>query len=117
MELTIDIEKHKCNVGEIAVLKLCGQINQENVPILEHAVNKVYSQGIVRLILDLENVTGMTSSGFGLLINFTQHPNAQKGICLINVMDKFRTLFDLLGLSDRLPIFPNKQKAIEHLDK
>lgn len=113
MELTIDTEKVKRSSGNIAILKIRGQINQDNVYSLENAVQNIYDGGIGRLILDLEDVSGMTSSAFGLLISFTQHPNAQSGICLINVENRFKTLFDLLGLSDRMHIMESKQKAIE----
>lgn len=113
MELVIETEKIKRGTATIAILKLRGQINQDNVPTLESAVQNIYNSGIGRLILDLEDVAGMTSSAFGLLISFTQHPNAQSGICLINVENKFKTLFDLLGLRDRMHIIETKQKALE----
>ncbi|HNZ67206.1 MAG TPA: hypothetical protein PKM32_07530, partial [Planctomycetota bacterium] len=61
---------------------------------------------------DLENVYSITSSGLGLLINFIQHPNASLGIRLIHVQSKFKVLFDLLGMGDRLKIFPDKEAAL-----
>ncbi len=114
MELTIEKEKIQRNNATIVILKINGQINQDNVPILENEVQNIYEDGIGRLILDLQKVTGMTSSGFGLLINITQHPNAQSGICLINVVDKFKTLFDLLGLGEKIHIMDSRQKALEY---
>ena len=88
-------------------------LKQENLVVLDNTVNNLYDDdGIEYLILDIEKVTSISSSGLGLLINLTQLPGAQNGIRLINVQNKFKVLFELLGLGDKLKIIDTKETAV-----
>jgi len=117
MELVVETEKYtQDKSGEIVLLKLRGDFNQENLHIIEQAVEKVYEQNICKLIFDFEHVSSITSSGLGLLINFIQDPHTQDGIRLINMTSKLRILFDLLGLEDKLKIMDSKEEAMSSWD-
>ncbi|BBM84024.1 STAS domain-containing protein [Candidatus Uabimicrobium amorphum] len=114
MEFTIDTEYYQQDgVGEIALLQLCGPIDQKSVPIFEAEIQELFKNDICRFVLDLSNTKYLNSSGLGLLINIAHKVNVVGGgIRLVNVAEKFRVLFDMLGLDSSLPIYENRDVAL-----
>merc|ERR1711976_34300 len=114
MEFTIDTEYFQQDgVGEIALLQLCGPIDQKSVPIFEAEIQELFKNDICRFVLDLSNPKYLNSSGLGLLINIAHKVNVVGGgIRLVNVAEKFRVLFDMLGLDSSLPIYENRDVAL-----
>ncbi len=114
MELTIHSETHhRPGVGDIVALKPCGPIDQKSVQSLEATVLDFYRKGICRLILDLSETKYLNSTGLGLLINIAHRVNVVGGgVRLINVAEKFKVLFDMLGLESCLPIIGNYETAL-----
>lgn len=115
MEFTIDTEYYdQDNVGEIALLQLCGPVDQKSVPIFEAEIHELFKKDICRFVLDLYNTKYLNSSGLGLLINIAHKVNVVGGgIRLVNVAEKFKVLFDMLGLDSSLPIFENRDAALK----
>ena len=115
MGFDIEIEKYqKQGIGEIILLTLKGDLKQEYLPLLDNAFQNLSEEGTGRIILDCADLNSITSSGLGLLINMTQNPNIlkEKGIRLIHVQKKIKSLLDLLGMGERLKIMEDKEKAI-----
>ena len=114
MELNIKSEMYHCpDVGNIANLRLCGPIDQKSVQVFEANILELYRQGICRLILDLSETKYLNSTGLGLLINIAHKVNVVGGgIKLINVAEKFKVLFDMLGLETCLPILSSYEEAV-----
>ncbi|HON44525.1 MAG TPA: STAS domain-containing protein [Planctomycetota bacterium] len=114
MELTIQsiIYQH-AEVGDVVLLKPCGPIDQKSLQIFEAKVLGFYRDGICKIILDLSETKYLNSTGLGLLINIAQRVHVvEGGIRLINVANKFKVLFDMLGLEVCLPIMENLDKAL-----
>ena len=100
--------------GNIANLILEGVIDQKSVPIFESTILELYRKGISKLVLDFSKTMYLNSTGLGLLINIAHKVNlVGGGVRLINVPNKFRLLFDMLGLESCLPILTNYKEAIE----
>jgi anti-sigma B factor antagonist len=117
MELVIRTETyHDPNIGEIATLKLHGPIDQKSVQVFESTILELYRKGICRLILDLSETKYLNSTGLGLLINIAHKVNVVGGgIRLVNVAEKFKVLFDMLGLESCLPILASHKEALHSL--
>ena len=114
MELTIKSDTyHDASAGDIAILQLCGPIDQKSVQVFESTILELYRKGICKLILDLSETKYLNSTGLGLLINIAHKVNVVGGgIKLINVAEKFKVLFDMLGLDSCLPILTTQDDAI-----
>lgn len=117
MELVIKTETyHDPNIGDIATLRLCGPIDQKSVQVFESTILDLYRKGICRLVLDLSETKYLNSTGLGLLINIAHKVNVVGGgIRLVNVAEKFKVLFDMLGLESCLPILASHQEALRSL--
>lgn len=103
----------KEDVGEIPILRVSGAIDQKNIPSLEKVVLSLYGKNQYRLIIDLKSVDSINSSGLGLLINLAhQAYEVGGGLRLIHVDDKFKMLFHLLGLGERLLILDDEKEAM-----
>ncbi len=113
--MNIESEIHDLpGVGKIIKLTPAGQIDPKNLPHLEKTVLDNYAHGMSRVILDLSNTKYLNSSGIGLLINLANRANVVGGgLRLINVAEKFRFLFDLLGLQTCLPILGTFEEAMK----
>jgi anti-sigma B factor antagonist len=106
------------NVGEIAILNLIGAIDRNGLKILEEVIQKLYKKNIYRLIFDMAQTTIINSSAIGFLINTTQHVEVcGGGIRLIRVAERFKILFQLLCLENRLPILETRNEAIASFGK
>ncbi len=118
MELTIHYENYqRQGIGEIVMLKPCGPIDQKSVQLFESKVLEYYRKGICRLILDLCETKYLNSTGLGLLINIAHRVNVVGGgVRLVNVAEKFRVLFDMLGLESCLPIFSDVESALKSFE-
>ncbi|NUM36490.1 MAG: STAS domain-containing protein [Candidatus Brocadiae bacterium] len=118
MELTIHCENYQCpGTGEVVMLKPCGPIDQKSVQIFESKVLEYYRKGVCRLILDLCETKYLNSTGLGLLINIAHRVNVVGGgVRLVHVAEKFRVLFDMLGLESCLPIFSDVESALKSFE-
>lgn len=113
--MRFDIEKQQYQregIGKITILSLKGELKQEYLPILDSAFQDLQEEGAEKIILDFNELSSISSSGLGLLINLTQNSKIKDGIRLINVQKKIKGLLDLLGLGKRLKILENQEQAI-----
>ena len=115
MDFTVNTEVlEQSEFGRVAILEPCGAVDQKSVPLFEAVVKEeVYRQNICYVIIDLSKTKSINSTGLGLLINITHQIGvAGGGICLINVADRFKVLFNALGLESRLPIHNDRESAL-----
>lgn len=101
------------NVGDVAILNFIGPIDRNGLKVLEDVIQRLYKKNIYRLIFDLAQTTTINSSAIGLLINITHQVEVcGGGIRMIEVAERFKILFQLLGLESRLPILENRNEAL-----
>ena len=114
MEFSLTTELcEQSNGQQAAVIFFNGPIDRSGLLMLDNTVQDLYRQDIYFLIFDLANTTSINSSAIGLLINITQQVAMGNGaVRIIRVAEKFKILFELLGLESRLPIAENKEQAL-----
>lgn len=113
--MNFSVNKEVCEhaSGQVAILQLCGNVDTQSVSTLEAIFDELYQAQIYRIVFDLSKTESINSSGLGLIINIThQLETVGGGIRMINVSDKHKVLFDLLGLQDRLVILADKKEAL-----
>lgn len=99
--------------GTVKILKLRGRLNLgEPVERLRATVQDLLSSGENRLVLDLEELATMDSSGIGLLSRFLTSTKQQGGsLKLVNPSKFVVQTLKLVGLLNLFEIFPDTQAA------
>jgi len=99
-------------IGNVAVISMSGKL-LGGPPTSDDTKNEVYrllDSGVKKIVMDLENVTRMNSTGLGILISaLTSAKNRGGDLCLaaisenmesIMVMTKLNTIFQIYGTAE-----------------
>lgn len=115
-ELHVEESERDSSVGKVVFLKLFGSIHPASSPIIKNKVMDYYNQGNARIILDMENIEYIHSTGFGMLIEIGNRAKIMGGgISLISLPEKFKTPFELMGMNKSVSLFKNETEALSSL--
>lgn len=108
MKMTTDRE------GDIFVCRLEGEIDFNNSPELRKSFIKLIEDQARKVILDLEKVTYIDSSGLATLVEMLQKlKNSSGRLKLANLQEKVKSVFEITKLEKIFEIYPQIQQAIE----
>jgi anti-anti-sigma factor len=100
----------------IVKLTLRGNINLEKAAEFSMYAKVILAGGVKNLMLNLEHLAFIDSSGIGSLIRIKKTLKAIGGnFVLLNVPPKIKEAFDLINLKDIIPIFLSEEKALAHI--
>jgi len=81
-----------------------------------NSLKSLVAQGHHRLILDLEHVDFIDSSGLSVLVSTLKSAQAEEGnVILLNPSDGVRSLIELTRLHQVFEIFEDKEAAIRRM--
>lgn len=110
MDLKIDVEEKDSSV----VIKLDGEVDVYTAPKLKSRLIDLVDQGKFKIIVDLEKVDFMDSSGLGVLVGGLKRVRSHEGsIALICTQENILKIFRITGLVKVFPIFENEGQAIQ----
>jgi len=102
----IDILPNGC------IVFLTGYIDTYNSSFFQSQVNKVIANGFVNIIMDCSKLTGVASTGFGVLTNLLKMVHQNNGeILLVNVQQNIYETIELLGFTQFFKIIPSLEEA------
>jgi len=109
--LTID----ERTIGDVTVLKLSGALLlDEGEVALRTSVQKLLAQGRTKLVLDLEGVTHVDSSGVGVLVAKLQAIRRQGGdIRLAHLTARYQRLLTTMRVLPLFNIFEDETAAVQ----
>lgn len=110
-----DLVKLK-KLRDIGIIVPEGEIVFENSnPLKKEVKNKIKkAEDINKLIVDLERVSYLDSSGVGFLISLLKFMRQQDGkMVLTNINDKVERVIELTKLDGIIDIYDNSEKALE----
>lgn len=110
MELTVD-----SRVSEpVALVTVTGDVDVYSAPRLRLHLDRNIAMGWVHLVVDLERVTFMDSTGLGVLVSRLKLARLHKGsMRVVCTVPRILRLFDITGLDDVLPRFETVQTAMD----
>lgn len=110
MDLKIEVEEKDGAV----LLKLNGEVDVYTAPKLKSRLVDLVDQGKFKIIVDLEEVDFMDSSGLGVLVGGLKRVRSHDGsIALICTQENILKIFRITGLVKVFPIFENQDQAIQ----
>lgn len=104
------------NDNLIMKISLSESIDLYNSMELYMYLKAMITGNIKRILLDVEKLDYIDSSGIGAFIKITKIVRGAKGdIVLINVSDKVNKVFSLVKLQRLIGIYTTEKEAISHL--
>ncbi len=101
---------------QASILKISGDVNIRTAPRLHDQTRKMTAAAPKRIIVDLEEVEYMDSSGVGVLVTSMKHANqANIPFGLAHVNERVHSILKLTRLTSIFQIFPDVASAIEGL--
>jgi anti-sigma B factor antagonist len=100
-------------VGEIVVLDISGEIDLYNAPEIKDIISQLIEDQKYNVIINLEKVSYIDSSGIGALISSLSNlKKYQGGLKIINVYASVRKVFELTKLTSFFEIFDSEDEAL-----
>lgn len=108
MEIVITEYKH-CDLLEIT-----GRIDSYTSPIIEEALDSLLADGHFNIVIDLKNVSYLSSSGMLTLINAQKQCKQHNGgeILLANVSERVLSSLELAGFNQLFELYDDVAMAV-----
>lgn len=118
MSSTLQITKETPENGAVAVLKANGRLDANTVNIMEKALTDSLVAGAKALVLDLAELTYISSSGLRALLTAKRSAGQKKGDLFISALKRnVRDVFDMVGFSAVFHIHETTEQALAAAQK
>lgn len=110
MELDIKSERD----GGVCMLKLSGEVDVYTAPTLKERIVSAVDDGCKEIVVDLDGVGFIDSSGLGVLVGGLRRVKERSGsIRLVCTRENILKIFRITGLDKVFPIFATLEEARE----
>jgi len=110
--MELDIKQHVS--GDLCELTLAGEIDVYTAPGLKKELVELIEGGCNNVIVDLEGVAFIDSSGLGVLVSALRRAREHDGsVRIVCSRDSVLKIFRITGLDKVFPIFPSVAEARE----
>jgi anti-sigma B factor antagonist len=108
MELGLEVQK----VGSYSVVMVEGEIDVYTAPKLREKLIELVSEGSYDVVVNLEGVDFLDSTGLGVLVGALKRVKAHDGsLSLVCTQDKILKIFKITGLTKVFPIHDSVDEA------
>ena len=110
MELRTDTSK----IGDWTVVSLFGELDVATAPSLREQLITLINDGAGHLVLDLEGLDFLDSTGLGTMIGALKRARTHGGdVRLVCTQARIRRLFEITGLDKALPLHASLAEAVD----
>jgi stage II sporulation protein AA (anti-sigma F factor antagonist) len=108
LQITTDVR------GDTLIVRLAGELDHHTAEMVRTKVEAELDRGLTtNLVLNLENLSFMDSSGLGVILGrYKRVTQAGGRMALCSVNDQLKKLFELSGMLKILRIFPTESQAL-----
>ncbi|MFN0282488.1 MAG: STAS domain-containing protein [Kineosporiaceae bacterium] len=109
MELTVTSRQE----GARTVISVSGEIDVYTAPSLRERLNELVASGHYDLVVDMEGVEFLDSTGLGVLVGGLKRVRSHDGtLRLVCAQEKILKVFRITGLTKVFPIHPTLEAAL-----
>ena len=96
VDLGLQVEER----GDVAVLAVSGEVDVATVPRLREQLHGLVASGTPRIVVDLDAVDFLDSTGLGVLVGALKRVRANGGeLALVCTSPRIRKVFEVTGLT------------------
>ena len=107
--MNITVEK----IGETNVVRIAGRLDTTNYGELEHHLSSLTENEEYRILLDLEKLKYISSSGLRILLMFLKKIKAVEGrFMLCALSPEIREIFEISGFINIFDIYEDQKAAL-----
>jgi stage II sporulation protein AA (anti-sigma F factor antagonist) len=112
MSLQVEMSHHR----QVLVTRLIGELDHHTAENVKNRLEEEIAQGIRHIVLSLEGLTFMDSSGLGVILGrYKQITQLGGKMVVCSVNPSVYRLFEMSGLFKILPIHENEEEALTSL--
>jgi len=109
MELGLEVTER----GSWAVLAVAGEVDVATVPRLREQLHSLVAQGQHHIVLDLEAVDFLDSTGLGVLVGALKRVRTNGGeLALVCTQSRIRKVFEVTGLTKVFSLYDSVDEAV-----
>jgi anti-sigma B factor antagonist len=111
-----EMETTPIKAGELSLKKvrIKGYLDSSTFPQLQEHLDNLLQQGTNYYLLDLEELTYISSAGLGVLMGILREVREKQGdLKIINMSEKIERVFSLLGFSRLMKVYSSEEEALE----
>lgn len=111
-----DLESSVVPAGEVNVcrIKINGYLDSSTFPKLQDYLAGEIEKKNHHFLLDLQDLDYVSSAGLGVLMGILRQVRAQQGdLKIVNMSEKIERVFNLLGFSRLMRVYPDEQEALD----
>ncbi|MDH6138308.1 MULTISPECIES: STAS domain-containing protein [Kitasatospora] len=113
MDLTLSTE----TVGDRTVVRVGGEIDVYTAPKLREQLVELVNDGSYHLVVDMEGVDFLDSTGLGVLVGGLKRVRAHEGsLRLVCTQERILKIFRITGLTKVFPIHTSVEDAVQATD-
>ncbi len=103
-------------VENILIVKLDGEFDLHTADYFKEKVDKKLNLKIKDLILDLEGIKFIDSSGLGAILGRYKDINKRGGeVAVINITSQVKRIFEVSGMLKILNIYSSEDEAVDNI--
>lgn len=111
MDIKVNVREAE---GECYVVDLAGEIDVYTSPKVKDALGELIDRGVYNLVIDLEKVRYIDSTGLGVLIGSLKRVREHGGtVNLVCTNPQIRKIFDITGLVKIFGIYDSEASAMK----
>lgn len=109
----MDLEITTRKEGGFSVIAVQGEVDVFTAPKLREQLIGLVDQGEIKLVVDLENVDFLDSTGLGVLVAGLKRVKTKEGVlAIVSTKEKILKIFRVTGLTKVFPIHNSVPEAI-----
>ena len=112
-EVRVELSLATRSEGDRSVLEVGGEIDVYTAPKLREQFAQLVDEGRYDLVVDLENVAFLDSTGLGVLVGGLKRVRSHDGsLRLVCTQDRILKIFRITGLTKVFPIYDSVEDAL-----
>lgn len=117
MDLSLSTRSETGAAGEYTVVVVGGEIDVYTAPKLREQLIDLVSSGQYHLVVDMEAVEFLDSTGLGVLVGGLKRVRAHEGsLRLVCTQERILKIFRITGLTKVFPIYGTVEEAVAATD-
>jgi len=111
-----NLESSKVQSGEVEIcrVKIDGYLDSSTFPRLQDHLSQEIGNQHYNYLLDLRDLDYISSAGLGVLMGMLREVREHAGdLKIVNMSDKIRRVFNLLGFSRLMQVYQSEEEALE----
>jgi anti-sigma B factor antagonist len=109
----MEVRTEVSDVAGWTVVSIYGELDVATAPSLREQLIGLVGDGATKLVLDLEGVDFLDSTGLGVIVSALKRARTNGGdLRLVCTQARIRRLFEITGLDKAVPLLPSLDAAV-----